>query len=190
MQCTGCPERPILLKNPNDAANFLYIRSVFPKSRFVFIDRHPIDWVNSVLRLLQDSVEKKNPYMDLIFPPPWFWKIWGVRHVVRWAFSPPKPFLLRLVARIGRKERRKICDRMPKLSADCYTRLRYEDLTRDPQKTLQNVFDFLGLSPKVAVDYRQEIAPRPRRWIPEVERAKEWLCKLFGCGVEEGDYPT
>jgi hypothetical protein len=191
LHITGRPGRPILLKNPPDYLNFLYIHTVIPDSKFVFIDRHPIDRLNSVLGFLRVALEEETPYFELLYPPlAKLRKTWGIRAIARWLVAPPKQFILRSLARKSQKRRAKIRELMPKLPADTYAFLRYEDLMREPQKTMQNVFDSLGLLPNVAVDYRQEIARRPRRWTPEVEQAKDWLCKLFCCGLDEDDYSS
>lgn len=42
VQLTSAPDRPLILKNPVDAANFMYIKKVLPSSKFKFIHRNPI----------------------------------------------------------------------------------------------------------------------------------------------------
>lgn len=46
-------DKPILLKNPYDFPNFLYIKRVFPNARFVFIHRNPLKTISSTLNAIK-----------------------------------------------------------------------------------------------------------------------------------------
>ncbi|MBE3121465.1 MAG: sulfotransferase [Thermoplasmata archaeon] len=46
-------DKPILLKNPYDFPNFLYIKQVFPNARFVFIHRNPLKTISSTLNAIK-----------------------------------------------------------------------------------------------------------------------------------------
>src|ERR1700722_2068620 len=67
VQLVQDPSRPLLLKNPYDTLNFLYLRDHVPDARFVFIYRHPVDVVNSQIRLLRQMIHKRSEYHMLMF---------------------------------------------------------------------------------------------------------------------------
>jgi hypothetical protein len=185
VQFAGCAERPLLLKNPADTANFLNIHRLYSQSKFVFIDRHPIDRLNSKMSMVRNCLDERNPYVELMFPPlAWVNKSWWTNRLARLIVSQ------RSLARSSRQVRRNVRRLLPQLPPETYLRLRYEDLCREPQKCMQSIFDFLAAPPQVQIDYAKMIDRRPRRWLPEIEAQKNALCRAFGCGVAEDDYPT
>ena len=56
-------DKPILLKNPHDFSNFLFIKNAFPNARFVFIHRHPVRMLSSQVTALSRLLSARNPYV-------------------------------------------------------------------------------------------------------------------------------
>jgi Sulfotransferase family len=46
IQFASDPDKPLLLKNPWDLPQFMYVKSVVPNAKFIFIHRHPIHVIN------------------------------------------------------------------------------------------------------------------------------------------------
>lgn len=191
VQFAGLPDRPLLLKNPPDSDNFLYLHQAYPRARFVFIHRHPIDVLSSQLSVIRRNWTEGNPWVDLMFPlrvklaqSRWFSGL--IRRIVAPASIAQLP--LRLLPWRSRRVRAAFARRISRLPAGSYIRLRYEDLCRDPQKHMADILAFLDQTPPNVVDYSKLIDSRPRRWPPDVERAKERLCKYFDCGIPADAY--
>ena len=58
-------DKPLLLKNPYDFANFLFIKQMFPSAKFVFIHRNPLKTISSLLNAMRMIINEKNPYLDI-----------------------------------------------------------------------------------------------------------------------------
>ncbi len=58
-------DKKLLLKNPWDFGNFLFIKEKIPEAKFVFIHRHPYPVMNSSLKALRTLTEQKTVYSEL-----------------------------------------------------------------------------------------------------------------------------
>ena len=171
------PGRPLLLKNPYDTVNFLYLHRTFPQARFVFIYRNPVDIVNSQVRAVASLLEHKNEYVALLLER--YRKTWESplkRTLGRWYFSPDLPFLVNSVIRhISRN-----CDYILENVAALGSRaigVSYPELCRRPAETAREVLDFLGLQERQAVDYAALIEPREPKLLPCVQARKDAIRK-------------
>ena len=191
VQFAGARDQPLLLKNPRDFDRFLYIRSVYPRSKFIFIHRHPIQVLDSQLKLLRSLFIERNPLLEILLKDYARLHRFGLARVLaRILLSPSAPLHLPRTLGVRRLLRRRAYYRrhVGQLPAEAYITLRYEDFCADPQRSVEQVLHFLGLQPRQAVDYRAMIERRPRKLEPDVESVQERLCRQFGCGPEENDY--
>jgi len=60
-------EDPILLKNPTDFPNFLFIKKVYPNAKFIFIHRNPINVLSSTMKAVKLLFETKKQVPDSVF---------------------------------------------------------------------------------------------------------------------------
>jgi hypothetical protein len=67
LQVVQRQDRPLLLKNPFEAVNFIPVAQAFPEAKFVFIYRHPAEVINSHLKGIRGILEKKNEYVALVW---------------------------------------------------------------------------------------------------------------------------
>ncbi|MDZ4688795.1 MAG: sulfotransferase [Planctomycetaceae bacterium] len=185
IQAVEYPERPILLKNPWDFANFGFIKSAIPNARFVFIHRHPIHILNSQLKAMQTNQQAGNPYVRLLIDAPGFvqtiHKSRPVQAFFRWATSSKNPWRLALrhLASSGEKARCEFIDGIAQLPADSYVSVKYEDLCQQPDEVMGRILAFVQASPTAGVDYQELIQPRPTRLLDEVQEWEPRLLKRF-----------
>jgi hypothetical protein len=170
VQITSDPEKVLLLKNPWDFANFLFIKSAVPDARFVFIHRHPIDILNSQLRASRAMISRRCPYMALV--DPYYGSLFR---------NPVRLFALRILysAKLG-YQLRSITDYLARattqylrdknlLSGSDHISVRYEDLCRDPDVWINRILAFLGMEPS-RERYGSLVETRPVSLSPDVAR--------------------
>lgn len=173
VQFTQDPGRALLLKNPFDTVNFLFLSRAFPKARLLFIHRNPVHVVNSQMKAIRSLLETRNEYVALVVRR--YRKLWkGPRKVTlaRWLLSDRLPFLVRQVEGEVRNANRYFIDHVSELPRDCFISLTYEELCRHPEATIGEILDFLGV-PVQNSHLGEEISPRPVKLLPEVKRREQ-----------------
>jgi hypothetical protein len=172
---TSAQPRPIVLKNPWDAGNFLFVKRVIPDARFLFIHRHPQRVIHSALSSARILLASRNAYTALLsrhYDRLFGAELWyrarlalhrlsvsrhlgiGVRHLTA-AVSATNLYFFQNVARLPRGD---------------YLSLRYEDLCERPVELLGRVFEFVGgIDPARASALRTPAKPRRGDVMPEVK---------------------
>ncbi|HLV02096.1 MAG TPA: sulfotransferase, partial [Acidobacteriota bacterium] len=157
VQFTQNPRRPLLLKNPFDAANFLFIARAFPTARFVFIHRDPVHVVNSQMKAIRSLLVSKNEYVALVVRR--YRRLWeGQRRIAwaRWLLSDRWPFLFQQVANEVCSINRYFVKHAPDLPENRYVSLTYPELCRRPGAVVGQVLDFLEV-PRPDMDFDEQI---------------------------------
>jgi hypothetical protein len=168
--------RSLLLKNPWDYLNFMYVKDVFPDARFIFIHRHPLHVISSQLKALRSLFAAVNPYVALI--DPWYAELMQrpVRlFITRFLFSSHFELGLRLTTRHVARATAYFLQHVGSLPRSGYVGVKYEDLCEAPEATIAAILKFLDLKPKTNVAYAAWIRPRPLDLEPEVARRYERL---------------
>lgn len=192
----GGGDRPLLLKNPWDFPNFVFLRERLPSARFVIIHRDPMR-VLIELRAVRALFEERAPYHALV--DDWYRRIAdrpALLAFARWAISPTFGILFREVLGTMRSAAVYFLQNHAAL-AGCSIEVRYEDLCAEPDATLERIVDFLAAppSPATAGDDAPATAPAPRikprrvRLLDEVTRnearvRKELADYLAHCGYD------
>lgn len=187
LTATQDPARPLLLKNPFDTPNFLYIGRVLPSARFVYIHRNPVDVVNSQLRAIRSILEKKNEYVALVMGR--YRRLYErplQLAAARWIYSDRLPVLVTQVARNIARTNDHFLRHGAELGDRCRN-LTYEEFCAAPARTMTKTVDFLGLRETKALDYDALVQPRFTELLPEVKRRRERIrarnadyCRMFG----------
>jgi hypothetical protein len=164
VQLVSVPGRPLLLKNPWDSRNFLFIKQALPESRFIFIHRNPADVVPSLLEGMRSLLQARNAYhalladfYDRLMEQPWRLA------VARLMVSPRFQLGTRLMSWQVTRMARYFVDNVGRLGPADHVSVRYEDLCKDPGAVVNEVLRFLGLAENSAVPYGQFIRVRGRR---------------------------
>ncbi|UKO98136.1 sulfotransferase family protein [Nostoc sp. UHCC 0870] len=163
--------RPLLLSNPWCYQHFMYVKSVFPQAKFIFIHRHPIHVINSKLKAERSMLSNRNEYANLVSNryqdtfknsfKRWYHQLLyssyfdlGLRRFTRSAVTSTTYFLQNIDA----------------LSQTDYVSITYEELCNAPEITIFKILEFLGLEAKDTLDYKSLIQPRPLKLLPEIVR--------------------
>ena len=154
-------DKPILLKNPYDFPNFLYIKQVFPKARFVFIHRHPLKTISSTLNAIRMILYEKNTYTaqlsgmyDKFYTNPL------LHQPLRFIFRTIPECSVVLLTRITTKATDYYLKNIEKLPKEDYISITYEKFCQHPQETLENIMERMSLNMIKKIDTTSLISPR------------------------------
>jgi len=175
-------EKPLLLKNPWDSTNFIYLKSAFPNAKFIFVHRDPIHTISSQIKAARALNESKSRYHTLLtrgyewLPEQEGWQLneregWRDK-VMSIIFSPDHELALWLSRRNVRRATRYFLQNLERLTPGDYTEVRYEDLCEEPSAAIGEILQFLGLRDESGVDYQAYVRPRPPRIGQDVARLK------------------
>jgi len=187
-------EKSLLLKNPFDFSNFMYIKKVLCNSKFIFIHRNPVKTLNSQLKAMRTLLQKKSPYMAMLSP--WYNQAFDNKirlHYYRFLYSSHTPLRVTSAIRRMTKETNNFLENIDHLQKDEeYVNVRYEDLCRDPQSTITSIMKFLDLSPRSNLNYHDFIKPRKTILLKELQKREQFIAKrmnkyLSYCGYTSKD---
>lgn len=171
-------DKPLLVKNPWDFAHYMYVKSVFPTAKFIFIHRHPIHIINSKLKGLRLMLSSRGAYCTLISKR--YRKIFDqpVRRLIyRLLYSPYFNLGLSQVTKTTIQSTSYYLENISSLSNTDYISTTYEELCKAPEETIFKILEFLRLKPIQHLDYESLINPRPLKLLPEVEKNYDKICQ-------------
>lgn len=170
VQLVSGADRPLLLKNPWDYfLNFMYVKEAFPQAKFIFLHRDPLHVINSQIRAIRSSMQKKNAYLALLSA--WYAQTFDQparRLATRMLFSPRLG--LRIATRHVSRATDYVLQHAGSLPAEDSLSIRYEDLCETPEATVASILSFMGLSQQGPDVSGSLIDRRPLSLLPEVER--------------------
>lgn len=164
VQLVSPPGRPLLLKNPWDSRRFMYIKSVLPDSRFIFIHRNPAEVVRSMLAGMRSLLRERNAYHALLADA--YDRLMDRplrRSLARMLFTRRFGLGTKVVDWQVTRTACYFVDHVRSLPEADYLSVRYEDLCRNPDATIERILTFLGLPHNADVRYQDFIRVRPRR---------------------------
>jgi len=154
-------DKPILLKNPYDFPNFLYIKQVFPNAKFVFIHRHPLKTISSTLNAVKMILKNKNPYttqLSEIYDK--FYSNPLLLLPLRFVFSKIPECGVIFITRVTTKATDYYIKNIEKLPKDDYITITYGEFCQHPQKTIENIMETLSLNMIKKIDASSLMSPR------------------------------
>ena len=169
-------KKPVLLKNPYDYANFLYIFKEFPNAKFIFINRNPKEIISSNLRAWQTLLESKNPYTSLFSPK--YKEIFDnplLLFLMRTYYSSYLPFGLINIIRKASRETKYFLKNINKIKEKDYVIVKYENLCSNSNLEMKKILDFLKI--KSNLDFSNYIKPRKLKMLSEIERMEKYILK-------------
>ncbi len=152
-------KKPLLLKNPYDFDNFLYIKKTFPNAKFIFIHRNPNDSLSSFFKAVKLILKKQNLYTTLLFKN--YKKVYEnplLLFLSRLFFSKTIFGSLFLTKKASKAVNIYLKD-AEKLSKDDFISIKYEDLCKETNKTIEKILSFLDLKSK-DIDFSRYIKTR------------------------------
>lgn len=168
------PDKPLLLKNPWDFTQFMYVKSVVPSAKFIFIHRHPVHVINSKLKAARTLFADWNAYVALIAQLyEQIYKSPVQRNLFRLLYSKYFNLGLRRVTKQSIKSTTYFLENVESLPEPDYLSVRYEDLCQAPEATINKILGFLDLEAKSTLEYQKLISPRAIDLLPEVQQQHE-----------------
>ena len=165
------PDKPLLLKNPWDFTQFMYVKSVVPSAKFIFIHRHPVHVINSKLKAARSLLADWNAYTALIAQ--WYEQIFKnpvQRNLFRLLYSKYFNLGPRRVIKQSIESTTYFLENVESLPESDYLCVRYEDLCQAPEATINKILEFLDLEARATLEYQKLISPRAIDLLPEVQQ--------------------
>lgn len=180
-------DKPILLKNPYDFTNFLFIKKIYPNAKFIFIHRHPLHVLSSLSRAWKTLLNKKSEFLAIfskkynqIFENP----ILLFTHRIYYI----GPFHTGLIGAIYRysMSTKYFLRNINRIKDEDYISIKYEDLCQDPNGVISNILDFLELNSNE--DFSKFIQPRNLDLSFEVKKLKKIILKKMKPYIDHFEY--
>lgn len=190
IQFISDPDKPLLLKNPWDFPQFMYVRTVIPRGKFIFIHRHPLHVINSKLKAIRLLLSDWNPYTALIAR--WYQQIFNnplQRYLYRLLYSQFLDLGVRRVTQESYQSTTYFLQNIESLSDQDYYCVRYEDLCQSPEAIIAKILEFLNLQSKSTLNYKGLIEPRPVNLLPEVIKRHHRICQTLNPYLRYHNYP-
>jgi len=170
--------KPLLLKNPYDYPNFLFIKKVLPNSKFIFIHRDPVNVLNSNMSSLLTLFEKKNYYTTLIDKS--YEKMLSTPisfFIYKLLFSLTR--LPRSVLEVGslKNELDFFKKNINSLNQEDYINIEYENMCRQSNETIKGILKFLNLKSENDIDFSNFIQQRKTDLLKEIDIIRPYITK-------------
>jgi hypothetical protein len=181
--------KPLILKNPWDYSNFLYIKKAIPESRFLFIHRHPERVLHSLMKMSSSLLESKHLYMSLLskdYRNLYDYKIF--LNIARFLMFKKSNLACRLANKIAGDANQYYVDNIGKLNKDDYLSIRYEDLCERPKEFLEKILNFANVDPALAALPVTGSRPRPAKVLPEIENHRSLIARKMAPYMELHGY--
>ncbi len=168
--------KPILLKNPYDFTNFLYIKKVFPDTKFVFIHRNPLNTLNSQIKAMRTLLRYKSHYMALLSP--WYNNLFDNKTMLyyyRFLYSHYTP--IRSVSAVKKmvESTNFFLENIDNINKKNYINVTYEELCKKPNEKISDIMKFLNLETKQKIRFDDYISPRKTVLLKEIQKKKKYI---------------
>lgn len=171
-------DNPILLKNPYDYPNFLFIKKIYPNAKFIFIHRNPLSVISSTMLLWKTLLTNKNEYTALFSKS--YSRSYGnplIRFMMRMYYTSRVPIGIFDVLNRSVKGNKYFLENIVQISKDDYISITYESLCKNPNKVISDIMSFLNIQSDI--DFSKFIKPRKLKLIPEVKFIKKFIFKMM-----------
>lgn len=171
-------DKPILLKNPPDFSNFMYIKEAFPNAKFVFMHRNPIKTLNSQIRAMRILLKNKSKYMALLSPQ--YNKVFDNEIILsyyRFIYSSITPIRAITAAKKLANSTDYFLENINSLNQNDYVSTRYEDICSEPDAEIKKIMHFLNVKPESEIKYSDFIKPRKTTELKELQMIKSFILK-------------
>ena len=177
IQLTSDRNKPLLIKNPIDFSNFIFIKKAFPYAKFIFIHRHPLRILNSTRIAGRTLYYDKSPYYELIDRD--YKRILNnplLRFMKKRYYSKSSYLGVFIDTRNIIKGVNYFYNNINNISKDDYINIKYEDLCKNPNNVIDKTMKFLSLKIKDIIDYKTQTSPRN---FPIEENTKKMQNKIY-----------
>lgn len=187
LQYVSGNKNPILLKNPFDFSNFIFIKQIYPNAKFIFIHRNPLQIISSTMRLYQSIYKNRNEYLAI------FSKTYQqsydnklllfLNRLFYCSYFPPGVFE---AIHVCSKNLNYYLKNIRKLSKNDYISIRYEDFCKEPYTEILKIMKFLRIDYDFV--FKNPIESRNLDLVPEVNFLKKYICKKMNRYLDDLNY--
>jgi hypothetical protein len=170
IQLISDPHKPLLLKNPWDYLNFIYVKKALPNAKFIFIHRDPVHIINSQLKAIQLISHQRNAYTEMVSN--WYQKRFD-KLLIRIVFGSLTDLGFRIVRRHVYLSSKYFIENVRKLPDQDYICITYEDLCDNADITMARLFEFLELPFEEPAIFKQSIQKRNVSLMPVVQKNEQ-----------------
>jgi len=191
VQYTSQPDRPLLLKNPWDFSNSLFIKQHFPTAKFLYLHRHPARTLNSQLRAARSMLADQNPYVSLLSPR--YGRLFNrpiTLAIARLFWASRHNLGARLLARAYVQNCSRASQERRALPAGDRFDVSYERLCSSPNNTIAEILDWLSVNSTELPDLARNVSPRSGGILPEIERLQPRLATALQEYYKEFGYTS
>lgn len=164
------PHKPLLLKNPWDYLNFIYVKKALPNAKFIFIHRDPVHIINSQLKAIQLVSHQRNAYTEMISN--WYQNRFD-RLFIKIVFGSLTKIGFRVVRRHVYLAAHYFVENVGKLLSKDHICITYEDLCGNADITMAKLFGFLELPIEESAMFNQNIQKRNVSLLPVVQKNEQ-----------------
>ena len=170
--------KPLLLKNPYDFANFIFLKKIFPNAKFVFIHRDPYKTLSSTIKAVRFLFNDYSPYTaELTSLYNKIYEIKPLLSTIRLLLNKLSIFEIMFLTLTSSKETNYYLRNIDKLSKKDYVSIRYEDLCENPQKNIELIINSLNFKGNLKKDFSKYIRPRITTLDPSVVKMQKFIYK-------------
>lgn len=169
--------KPILLKNPIDLSNFIFIKKHFPNAKFIFIHRHPFNVSSSFIKAFRLLLTEKSPYVSILLKQ--YNQLYDYRlllYVFRILTGSLSPIGMIILIKFYSLLINKYLKNISNLSQDDFIEITYENLCEKPNETMNEIFDFLKIEIK-NLDFSNYIKTRKTNLDPNLKKFHSFVHK-------------
>jgi hypothetical protein len=166
--------KPLLLKNPYDFTNFIFLKKIYPNAKFVFIHRNPYDTLNSLMNAWRTILREKNNYS--MFMPKKYEEFFNnpiALSLAQWFYTYPfSPGFFSEIFSTSRQTKY-FLNNIGNLPSADFINITYETLVQSPNNTIQEILNFSDL--KSNIDLGNSLNPRHQERIKEIKIFKRLI---------------
>lgn len=172
--------KPILLKNPYEIFNFLYIKKIFPRAKFIFIHRNPLYTLNSQLNIMRELFKQDNCYMKMMFKHyATMLKSSLLKGFMNYIINKHSRIGLTILALYLLIVNWIYLIKIKRLPGDCYVEMTYEELCCDRDKTIRKIMALFRLDESAPHNIKTNINPRNVSLDPQIKQIEKSVRNLL-----------
>lgn len=182
-------KKPILLKNPYDFSNFLYIKNNFPNARFIFIHRNPLNIINSNIKSIRNLFRKKNYYTALLSKK--YKKVSQntmIFNLYRLYLKTTTFFRCIYITKLIKKNIDYYLKNIKRLDQRTYISTTYEKLCQNPESEMKKILNFFNIEPEKEINYEKQIKQRKLILIKDLQILESYIRKKLNSSFSKLGY--
>ena len=172
--------KPVLLKNPFDFSNFVFIKENIPNAKFIFIHRTPIKTLNSQINSLRTLLKQKSEYMALLSPS--YDKMFSNKilyNYYKFMYNSLSSITTNKAIKNLANRTKYFLENIESIEKNDYILTRYEDICNKPNDEIKKIMNFLKIKPQLKTDFSTYIKPRKVDILKELRKQEDYIAKTI-----------